>query len=346
MTGQKPITVGVIGLGRAGYNIHIKRMRDDGRFVVAGVTDWMPERSAEVAAELGCPSYGSYREMLRRCDCEAVVVASASSTHPAVTRDAFAAGKHVICEKPMAAGTRSAQSMIRAGEKAGKLLFMHHNRRFSAEFLHLMDIVQNGPIGRVFEIRMRYLAFRRRDDWQTMRKFDGGQLNNTGSHYLDLGLQLLGSPVKQVYCNLQQIASAGDCEDHVKVLLTAENGRVWDMELSTACKFPEPKWTILGTYGTIISDGSTSQVEFFDPAQVPPMEATEVPSAQRRYDNDDVLPWQSMELSAADAPKIGDFYDNFWAVLREGAKMVVKPEETLEVVRIIEACRRVSAFYK
>jgi predicted dehydrogenase len=132
----------------------------------------------------------------------------------------------------------------------------------------------------------------------------------------------------------------------VKVLLTAENGRVWDMELSTACKFPEPKWTILGTYGTIISDGSTSQVEFFDPAQVPPMEATEVPSAQRRYDNDDVLPWQSMELSAADAPKIGDFYDNFWAVLREGAKMVVKPEETLEVVRIIEACRRVSAFYK
>jgi len=345
MSKREPIRIGVVGLGRAGYNIHIKRVRNDERFVVAGVTDWLPERTAEVSQELGCPGYSGYKDLLRNCDCEAVVVASASSSHPAVTRDTFATGRHVICEKPMAAGSQSGRSMIRAAEKAGKLLLMHHNRRFSAEFLHLTDMVNSGPIGRVFEIRMRYLAFFRRNDWQTLRKFDGGLLNNAGSHYLDLGLQLLGAPVQQVYCNLQQIASAGDCEDHVKVLLTAENGRVWDMELSTACRCEEPKWTVLGQYGTITSDGSVSQARFFDPAQVAPMEATEVPSQERRYDNDDVLPWQSKELRAADVPLIGDFYDNVWSVLREDGEMVVRPEQTLEVVRVIETCKRVSGFY-
>ena len=191
----------------------------------------------------------------------------------------------------MADTLQAARSMIKASDDTGKLLFMHHNRRFSQEFLHLKQMVESGRIGEVFEIRMRDLRFVRRFDWQTLSQFHGGLLNNSGSHYLDLGLQLLGSPVVKVYCDLKQVICAGDVEDHVKVVLTAENGRVYDMELSNACKIPETKWTLLGSAGTMTCDGSTSQVHWFNPETLEPITADPGAAADRRYDNDDVIVW-------------------------------------------------------
>jgi len=344
MPTHEPLKVAVIGLGRAGYNIHIKRMRDDERYRITAVTDWLPERIQEACEAVGCEGFSDYRALLKDADADVVVVASASDTHPSITREALRSGRHVVCEKPMASSVQAATSMIRAASDSGKKLFMHHNRRFSAEFLHLMDMVNNGRLGNVFEIRMRYLVFFRRFDWQTMRKYGGGQLNNAGSHYLDLGLQLLGAPVKDIYCDLKRVACAGDAEDHVKIIVRAENGRVFDMEISMGCKIPEPKWTLLGTNGTMTCDGSRSHIEWFDPDELAPIELDETPPADRRYDNDDVIPWQSEDMSAT-APAIGDFYDNLWAVLRQGARMVVKPEEACEVVRVIQACKRKSGFY-
>lgn len=336
--------VAVIGLGRAGLNIHIARMRNDERFLITGVTDWVPERIAEVTTDLGCPGYPDAATLIAEADADAIVVASASDSHPDVTCDVLRRGRHAICEKPMASTAAHAQRMIAVSRETGQLLFMHHNRRFSQEFLHLKHIVESRRLGEVFEIRMRELRFMRRFDWQTLSRFDGGVLNNAGSHYLDLGMQLLGAPVEKIACDLKQIASAGDVEDHVKVVLTAANGRVYDLEISLACAFPEPKWTICGAHGTMTSDGSTSHLKWFDPTQLVPITADPGAAANRRYDNDDVIAWQEEQVAAV-APGIGDFYDNVWGVLRESQEMVVKPEEAAEVVRVIETCKQVSGFY-
>lgn len=341
---NEPIKVAIIGLGRAGLNIHIKRIRDDERYKVTAVTDWVPERIQEVTSDLGCEGYSDYKELLEKAEADVVVVASASSSHPDVTCEVLTSGRHAICEKPMASSTADADRMIATANETGRLLFMHHNRRFSAEFLHLKDIVESQRLGEVFEIRMRELRFSRRFDWQTLSQFSGGVLNNAGSHYLDLGMQLLGAPVQKVYCDLKQVASAGDVEDHVKVVLTAENGRVYDLEISLACAFPEPKWTICGEHGTMTSNGSESRLKWFDPATLAPITADPGAAASRRYDNDDVIEWHE-ETVPATAPLIGDFYDNVWGVLREGKEMVVKAEEAREVVRVIEASKQYSGFY-
>lgn len=341
---MSPLKVAVIGLGRAGLNIHIARMRNDERFRITGVTDWVPERVQEVTADLGCPGFADAATLIAEADADAIVVASASSSHPDVTCEVLRSGRHAICEKPMASTAADAQRMIATAQETGQLLFMHHNRRFGQEFLHLKDIVTSQRLGEVFEIRMRELRFVRRFDWQTLSRFDGGVINNAGSHYLDLGMQLLESPVEKIYCDLKQIASAGDVEDHVKVVLTAANGRVYDLEISMACAFPEPKWTICGAHGTMTSDGRTSHLKWFDPAQLTPITADPGAAANRRYDNDDVITWQEEQIEAT-AAGIGDFYDNFWGVLREGQEMIVKAEQAAEVVRVIETCKRVSGFY-
>ncbi len=344
MMGSRPIEVGIIGLGRAGYDIHIARLRGDDRFRIAAVSDWLPERIDEVSSEFDCKGYADYRDMLSDPNVELVVVASASNTHAAITREVLRSGRHVLCEKPMASTAQSALSMIHAAAKARKKLFIHHQYRFNADATHIMDVIRSKRIGHIFEIRIRVLSFARRNDWQTLRKYNGGLLNNHGTHYLDLGLQMLGAPVKHVACNLQQIASAGDTEDHVKVLLIAENGCTLDFEASAACAYPEPKWTLLGSNGTLVSDGKTSKIKWFDPKKADTLEVVEGAVAGRKYGNDDVLPWQEEEVPSV-GPDGGDFYDNVHAVLRERRAMVVKPEEVYEMMKLVEKCRRISGFY-
>jgi len=344
MAGKKPIKMGIVGLGRSGYNIHVRRVRDDQRYQVTAVTDWLPERRAAVAAELGCAVYPDHRALLRDADAEVVVVATYSDTHPSITTEVLRSGRHCICEKPIADSVRAAQSMLDAARQSGKKLLVHHNYRFAPDVRHILDVIKTKRIGEVFEVRMRALGFSRRNDWQTMAKHDGGVLNNTCPHFIDAGLRFLDSPVTDVFCDLKLISDVGDVEDHVKVLLRAENGRVYDMEVSTSCKFPEPKWTVLGSNGTLVSDGKTSQIEWFDPRRLGPLKPVEEPHPNREYGNEDVIPWQS-EQAPSVGPSIGDFYDNVWGVLRERKALVVKPEEALEVVRVTQACKRKSGFY-
>lgn len=345
MASKQPIKVAVVGLGRSGYGIHIKRLRDDARFQIAAVTDWIPERCKEVQDEFGSQIFPDVKSLLKGADAEAVIVASYSNTHAQISIDAMKSGRTAICEKPIADSVATAKRMLSTAEKTGQKLLVHHNYRFFPETRHLLDVIKTKRIGEVFEIRMRALGFSRRYDWQTLQKFDGGIINNTCPHFIDLGLQLLGSPVKEIFCDLKQIASYGDVEDHVKVLLKGETGRVYDMEVSTACKFDEPKWTVLGSHGTLISDGTTSKIAWFDPKQAGKYDVLEDPTPDRSYVSDTKLPWQEEEVPSV-GPSIGDFYDSVYAVLREGKQPVVLPEEALEVVRVTQECKKKSGFYK
>lgn len=341
----RPIKTAIIGLGRSGYNIHVARLRGDARFRITAVTDWLPERSREVQEELGCEVYDDYKALLKGADAEAVVVATYSDTHPRITKDVLKSGRAAICEKPIADSVADARAMLKTAEETGQKLLVHHNYRFASESRHLLELVRSKRVGEVFEIRMRALGFARRYDWQTLRKFDGGVLNNTCPHFLDIGLQLLGAPVREVFCDLRRIASFGDVEDHVKVMLRAENGRVYDMEVSSVCKFPEPKWTILGSHGTVVSDGTTSRIAWFDPKRAGKYGVLEEPTPDRSYVRDEKLDWQEEEVPSR-GPGIGDFYDNVYAVMRERKAMVVKPEEALEVVRVTQECKKKSGFYR
>jgi predicted dehydrogenase len=341
---KSPIKVAVVGLGRSGYGIHIKRLRGDDRFQIAAVTDWIPARCKEVQKEFGSEIFPDVESLLKGADAEAVIVASYSNTHAPISIAALKSGRAALCEKPIADSVADAKKMLATAEKTGQKLLVHHNYRFFPETRYLLDVIKSGRIGKVFEIRMRALGFGRRYDWQTLRKFHGGVINNTCPHFIDIGLQLLGSPVKDTFCDLKQIASYGDVEDHVKVLLRSENGRVYDMEVSSVCKFPEPKWTLLGSNGTLISDGSKAKIAWFDPKKAGKYSVMEKPTPDRSYVSDQKLTWQEEEVPAV-GPSIGDYYDNVYAVLREGKKMVVKPEEALEVVRVTQECKKKSGFY-
>jgi scyllo-inositol 2-dehydrogenase (NADP+) len=309
------------------------------------VVDPLEERRKQAEADFSCRSYTSLRQMLKQADVEVAVIATPSASHGRDTKAALKAGKHVVVEKPMAASLSEADSMIRAAEQAGLKLFVHQNYRFKREFTHLKDVIDSGILGRVFHIRCYSATFRRRNDWQTLSKNAGGHLNNHGVHMLDQILQLLGAPVKEVFGDLQQIASAGDVEDHAKVVLRAANGTTADMEVSMVENIAAemPQWIICGSCGTLTRMGKNSTIRWYDPKEAPPLVAVDGPVMSRSYSNDDRLPWQE-KVVPAEGPDVGDFYDSVYAVLRNGAEMRVTPESVREVMRVVGLARRGTAF--
>jgi scyllo-inositol 2-dehydrogenase (NADP+) len=336
---ETPIKVGIIGLGRAGWDIHVRRLRDDKRFQITAVVDLQEERRREAIEEFGCQAFTDYQEMLEKGDIDLVVVASQSVDHGPHTIASALSGRHVVVEKPMAMSTEEATAMIEAANTSGTKLFVHQNYRYHPDVRHLQEVIASGILGHIFEVRIRLLGFARRNDWQTLKKYGGGNLNNTCPHFIDAALMLLDSPVKRMFSDLQLTTDVGDADDHAKIVLKGENGRVIDMEVSTSCAFSEPKWTLLGTAGTLRSDGKTSEIKYFDPSTLAPLEVNEAPPSARQYGSGEVLPWQE-ESRPSTATITSDFYDNVYAVLKEGAVMDILPEQVREVIRIIETAHR------
>merc|ERR1711964_529302 len=96
-------------------------------------------------------------------DVNVVVVATPSAAHAPNSIAALEAGKHVICEKPMAMHQDEADQMIQAAEANNRHLFIHQNYRFQSVFTHLQEVIDSGIIGRLYHIRNYNNDFSRRD---------------------------------------------------------------------------------------------------------------------------------------------------------------------------------------
>jgi len=345
---SNPLRYAVVGLGRAGWNIHVAQLRPRADAKIVAVVDPVEQRRNEAAAEFGGKTYDSLAKMLKKHpkgDIDVVSIATPSVCHGPDTIKCLKSGYHVVVEKPMSMNLAEADRMIETAEKSGRRLFVHQNYRFDREFTHLHEYATNGLIGRVFHVRMYSSNFARRNDWQTLSKNGGGVLNNTCPHYIDQILQLVNGNVTQVMGDLQQISSAGDVEDHVKMFLRTDTGCTADMEISSAQNVAGglPKWILCGTHGTLTMIKGQSTIAWFDPAQVAPMEAIDAPATDRRYGNADKLPWQEKTVPA-EGPDIGSFYDNVYGVLRKSEPMRVTPQSVRDVIRIISAIRKGTKF--
>jgi len=343
MAKTKPITVAVAGLGRAGWDIHVAAMRGRRAFRITAVCDPEADRRAEAAAEFKCETFDDYKDMLRKADAEVICIATHSRDHCPHTIAALRSGRHVLVEKPMAMDLRQADRMIAAAKAARKKLFVHQNYRFNQEFKHLKEVIDSGVLGRLFHVRGYWLGFARRNDWQTLRKYGGGVLNNTCPHIIDMALQFVGWPAKKVFGDLQHVNDAGDVEDHVKIVMRGKSGCTADLEVSTACAFPSAKWTLLGDCGTLTSDGKTSKIKYFDPKKAKPLTVIETPPVGRKYGNTDVLPWKEKEMPVRSKDKTV-YYDNVLDVLRNRKPMAITPQSVREVIRVIAETRKGTRF--
>ncbi|MDA1192191.1 MAG: Gfo/Idh/MocA family oxidoreductase [Candidatus Poribacteria bacterium] len=246
----EPIAVGVAGLGRAGWSLHCSTLGNMEQYAVSAVCDDDPARRKEAQDKHGCKAYATFDEMVADDSLELIVVAVPSFLHADYAIKAMRAGKHALVEKPFATNVADVDKMIAVSKETGKLVTCSQNYRYGADFLKVKEVVDSGVLGRIVHIRIAYHGFSRRWDWQTLKEFGGGSLNNTGPHPLDHALILFGDAKPEVTCHLEKTPlSLGDADDTVKVLLKAPGAPVIDVEVLSTVAFGQERWMVNGTQG-------------------------------------------------------------------------------------------------
>jgi predicted dehydrogenase len=337
-----PITVGVIGLGRAGWDIHVRRIRDRKDFKVVAVAEPDPERRKQAEDELGAKSFETIDELLAGSRAELIVVATASVDHVPHSIKALEAGRHVLVEKPMAGTFMDADRLMAVVRKSDKVFTVHQSARWAPEFAFVRGLVEGGRLGQVYFIRRGAYSYGRRNDWQRLAKYHGGTMNNNGVHLLDQCRLLMGAPIVDVFGDLQMVLSPGDTDDCMKVVMRGANGRVIDCEVYDACSAPMPSWVILGTRGSAVIQGKEARIRYLK-GELPPLEINDRPLVPgRRYgiigQGREPLEWVEETVEPTADPG-HSFYDLLQKAIREGAPPPVDPEICYEVAQVIERAR-------
>lgn len=343
---SQPVKAGVIGLGRSGWYLHLQVMKGmEGKFEVAAVADPLEERRNEAIEATGCTAYADPEELINDDRIELVVVATPSHTHADLTVKALEAGKHVLVEKPMSVNVEEADRMIEAAKKNDRLLTVYQLRRLDPDYLRLKEIIDSGILGPLVMIRLARNSYRRRNDWQTLRKFGGGMLNNWGSHIVDQGLQLLDGRVTRFFADLQQTVSAGDADDHVKIVMKGESGLVVDVEVSSCVGYPGPEYWVVGKYGSLQGSTRKFTYKYYDPKEAPELVADEGPAEGRSYGKPEELPWveKTEDIAAAGDVKV-TFYENLYNAIRKGEPLVVTAESVRQQIDFFDKVREQSGF--
>lgn len=343
MAKHKPVKVGIVGLGRIGWSHHARALAKKPHFELTACVDTLDERRAEAESEFGCQTFTDLKHLLKSGLCEMVIICTRSNDHCEHTVDALRAGMHVMVEKPMAMSVREADRMIAAAERAGRVLTVNQSRRYGDNVRYVRELLNSRLLGDVFWIRYSGQEFRRRNDWQQLKKFGGGYLNNNGAHSVDFAIQLLDSPVADVWGDLKHTVTAGDADDWLKVVLRGENGRVIEVEQSYACAIKQPRWLIAGTTGTMQSmDEKTALLRFFDAKKAPKIQVNEGVPMDRSYRTDDSLPWEEREEPMTPKGQEPDLHDNVFDAIRKDKKLLISAQSVREQIRVMDAIRKSS----
>ena len=137
---MRKVRIGIIGCGGIANNKHMPALRKIPEVEMVAFCDIVEERAVKAAADYGTPDakvYTDYKELLKDESIEVVHVLTPNRDHSYITVDALEAGKHVMCEKPMAINTAEAQKMVDAAKRTGKKLTIGYQSRFRPDSMYL-----------------------------------------------------------------------------------------------------------------------------------------------------------------------------------------------------------------
>ena len=219
-----------------------------------------PEARGHVEAT---PGYGRLEEALAAVDCDAVLVASPPGTHHAVAKDALAAGKHVLCEKPLATNLEDAFDLVGVAERAQRILMVSQNYRYNAPFRAMQRLVMQGELGDLASIRISFRRdtrslFAPEDFRYSMRH---PYVLDMSIHHFDLLRAATGRDVRSVYARGWRVPDSPFVhQPAVAALLDLEGGVPVIYEGDWATHEPETSWNgdweIIGEDGRLLWSGS------------------------------------------------------------------------------------------
>lgn len=197
----KELKAGVIGYGGA-FNMgrhHLNEMRQAGMTPTA-VAEIDPARLDVAKAEFpGIETYASVSEMLKQSDANVIAIITPHNTHAKLAIQCLNAGRHVVCEKPLAITTAECDAMIAAAKRNGVVLSTYHNRHWDGCILNAVERIRSGVIGDVIRVHIRMCHYGKPGDWwRSSKTISGGVMYDWGVHMLEYTLQIIRADIAEV----------------------------------------------------------------------------------------------------------------------------------------------------
>lgn len=266
------VKIGIIGCGGIANGKHMPSLKKIKNVQMVAFCDIIEERAVKAAEEYGVEGakvYTDYKELLKDRDIEVVHVCTPNRSHAFISIDAMDAGKHVMCEKPMAKTYKEAKEMLDASERTGMKLTIGYQSRWRADSLYLKKMCEDGELGEIYYGKAIALRRRAVPTWGVfLNEYEqgGGPLIDIGTHALDLTLWMMDNykPKMVVGTTFEKLKNQKDCgnawgdwdpkkftvEDAAFGFIVMENGATIMLESSWALNIRNPKEAITMICGT------------------------------------------------------------------------------------------------
>jgi predicted dehydrogenase len=330
--------IAIIGFGGMGSR-HAELIATVEGLNVRGIWDVLPERLDD-ARKLGLPVYGSFEKVLADPSVGIVLIATPNQLHKDLSIAALDAGKHVICEKPVALDAAELQAMIDAAERNDRLFVVHQNRRWDEDYQMARRIVQDKLIGPVYHVERRVMGSRGiPGDWRKYKAFGGGMLFDWGIHILDQTLDLFPEPVVSVFCELSYVLG-NDCDDGCRISLKIASGLTAVVEVQTWNFITLPNWYLCGAGGTAMIDGFGRTGKICTLARFDRNEAKPIVTAAGLTKT--MAPRIDDSVAETPVPRVEmdvtDYYRNVMDAIEGKADPIVANPQVMRVMKLLEAC--------
>lgn len=257
------VRVAVIGCGKIAQTRHIPEYQSNPAVQLAGFYDLNTERAKELAEAYGGKAYSSVEELLEEKTIDAVSVCTANHTHAEITIKALKAGKHVLCEKPMAVTLEECEAMVQTAKENDRYLMIGQNQRLAKAHVKAKELISRGEIGKVVTFKTTF-GHGGPETWSIdpgknswffdKKKAAMGAMADLGIHKTDLIQFLLGERVAQTTARMAALdkrdseGSLIEVDDNAICIYQMESGILGTMTASWTYYGEEDNSTVL--YGT------------------------------------------------------------------------------------------------
>lgn len=329
--------VAIVGYGGMGGH-HVDHLLKLDAFEVIGIHD-IRESQRKLARKKSLPVYSELENVLEDEMVDVVLIATPNHLHKEIAVKAMRAGKHVICEKPATMNSKEMEEIIEVEKETGQLFVVNQNRRWDEDYLVVKKLYDEQSIGDIFHVECRVHGSRGiPGDWRQQKEFGGGMLLDWGVHLVDRVLLMFDEKVDDVHCSFSHVRNK-EVDDGFKLTLTFESGKTAFLEVGTYNYINLPLWYVNGTDGSAVIHDWSMKGEVVHLETDEQMDATPIAAGAGltktmapRYDDGTVrhLPLPRIESD------INEFYLNVKDTIDGKTKILVKNNEVLRVMRLLE----------
>jgi len=254
------IKTGLCAFGMSGKIFHAPFLKEHPGFFLSAIVERNKDDSKEKYPD--ATIYRSVEEMLEQADIELVVVNTPVQTHFEYVKMAIEAGKNVIVEKPFTVNVAEAEELVQMAEEKGLFLSVYQNRRFDRDYLQVQKVINEGKLGNIKEVEIRFDRFRT-DPSGKGHKEDpeatgSGSLHDLGSHLIDQATQYFGTPEK-LFADVFSMKGKEFANDYFEMILFYQNNLRVRLKSSVFTKEAHYAYAVHGDNGSFLQERTDNQ---------------------------------------------------------------------------------------